>query len=105
MTPTQSPSPQARLDVPTSLTAMLAEIMSEYPSPPPHSQDLKLVLHDSAVYVKRTAHDMQLVIDRVGTDITLLDIGGGFGLFALGFARLGARSICSTISTGSSEQT
>lgn len=72
---------------------MLRRILEEYPVPPPPQTGLDLVLHDPALYARRTAYDMQIVIDRVGTDITVADLGGGFGLFALGFAQLGARSI------------
>lgn len=76
----------------TGLETMLRGILDEYPSPPPPQPGLDLVLHDPDLFARRTAHDMQLVLDRSGTDITVADLGGGFGLFALGFAQLGARS-------------
>lgn len=44
-------------------------------------------------FVERTAFDISLVIDRVGARGTVCDLGGGFGLFAMGCARLGMSAI------------
>jgi cyclopropane fatty-acyl-phospholipid synthase-like methyltransferase len=77
----------------SAIETMLHEIVRDYPKPPAERPGLELVLHAPEVYVSRTAYDMQLMIDRVGKDITVLDLGGGWGLLSLGFARLGARVI------------
>ena len=44
-------------------------------------------------WAERTAFDIQLVTDRIGTSGTICDIGGGSGLFAIGCAQVGLRAI------------
>lgn len=43
--------------------------------------------------IDRIAFNMQIVIDRKGTNITLADIGGGIGLYSVGCAEAGIRAI------------
>lgn len=46
------------------------------------------------VYAHRVAFDVSLALgDRQAEELTVLDLGGGIGLFSLVLARLGARSI------------
>lgn len=40
----------------------------------------------------RVAWNVQLVVDRMGTDVSLCDIGAGVGMFGVGCARLGMRT-------------
>ncbi len=58
--------------------------------------------------VDRIAFHIQLIQDRKGTAITICDIGGGIGLFSVGCAALGMRSIliddfCDEVNLGAGE--
>ncbi len=50
-------------------------------------------LRNKRLWAERTAFDIRLVVDRIGTNGTVCDVGGGFGLFAIGCAHLGLCSI------------
>lgn len=43
--------------------------------------------------VKRIAYNIHLLTSRIGTNISVCDLGGGIGLFSLGCAALGMKSI------------
>lgn len=69
---------------------MLSSLAAEYPDMPGRG---RLDSPQDAIYIARSAFDITTVTDRVGADITVVDIGGGLGLFSLGMAKLGANSI------------
>lgn len=50
-------------------------------------------LRNKRLWAERTAFDIRLVVDRIGTEGTVCDVAGGLGLFAIGCAHLGLRSI------------
>jgi SAM-dependent methyltransferase len=72
------------------LIELLRPISHEY-SPKLDVNTLGRSWHESLL--ARFAFDMKLVIDALGTDITVVDLAGGVGLFSIGFAMLGARSV------------
>lgn len=72
------------------LYRLLEPIAREYPK---MANWLSTMDPAEPVMLQRTAFDMSLVVDRKGTDITVVDIGAGGGLWNLGFAALGSRSI------------
>jgi len=82
----------ARKPAPTlpAIRDVLRPIAARYPA-----MQGRNLLDDPAndLYVQRTAFDIDAVISRIGRRATVVDIGGGLGLFSLGLAQLGARSI------------
>lgn len=75
------------------LVDLVAAIASEYPElPDSYAGDFSDPKSD--VFVKRTAFDVGLVLERVDrASPTVIDIGGGLGLFSAAVSQLGARSI------------
>jgi len=51
------------------------------------------MVEDQLDDVDRIAFNIQIVTDRMGTKITLADIGGGIGLYSVGCAALGLHAI------------
>jgi SAM-dependent methyltransferase len=69
----------------------LSQIAAEFPEMPGRSA---IDSPQHPVYIQRSAFDLALAVKRAGTaGKTIVDIGGGVGLFSLGAAKLGARSI------------
>lgn len=73
------------------LVRILEPIAREYPDLPPGW--VSTMSQAEPVMLQRIAYDMSIVINRKGTDLTVVDVGAGTGLWNLGFAALGARSI------------
>jgi SAM-dependent methyltransferase len=72
------------------LIELLRPITAEY-SPPITPELAGETFYEA--FLARFAFDMKLVTDEQGTDISVVDLAGGIGLFSLGFAKLGARSV------------
>jgi SAM-dependent methyltransferase len=73
-----------------AIAEVMRRITGSYPAMPGRNA-LDDPHHET--YLQRSAFDAGIVAQRLGTDITVVDIGGGLGLFSLGMAALGARSI------------
>jgi SAM-dependent methyltransferase len=68
----------------TDIETLLRSIAVRYPAE---------LVSEQLADVKRIAFHIGLVIVEQGSDITICDIGGGIGLFSIGCAALGMRSI------------
>jgi SAM-dependent methyltransferase len=69
------------------LAQTLEEIADRFPPTPDHKH--YFTLRNRRNWAQRTAYDIALVTDRVGTSGRICDVGGGYGLFAIGCATLG----------------
>lgn len=70
----------------------LADFADRYPVAP--DEQHFFTLHDRQNWARRTAYDINLILERLGSrDLAVCDVGGGYGLFSVGCARLGMRSI------------
>lgn len=73
------------------LTEALVDAAERFP-PIPDGKHF-FTLADRRNWARRTAFDIGFVVERVGARGAVCDVGGGYGLFAIGCARLGMRSI------------
>lgn len=72
------------------LIAMLEPIAAQFPAIP-DAPAVSAPRHPA--FIARTAFDMSLVLARLDGSGAVVDIGGGIGLFSLGMAKLGIRSL------------
>jgi SAM-dependent methyltransferase len=76
----------------TELLQLLRDLIGEFPALP-SLHPVGASNPDNPAYLRRLAFDVSLVLRWRGPDISIVDIGGGLGLFSLALAALGARSI------------
>lgn len=71
--------------------AELLELAEELPDNPDGRHGL--TLGNRGEWAARVAHDVELAVSHVPPGGTVVDVGGGYGLFALACARAGLRAI------------
>jgi SAM-dependent methyltransferase len=69
----------------------LEAIAERFPAPPDDRH--YFTLRNRRNWAERTAYDIGLIVDRVGRTGRVCDVGGGYGLFAIGCAKLGMEAV------------
>jgi SAM-dependent methyltransferase len=69
----------------------LEAIAERFPAPPDDRH--YFTLRNRRNWAERTAYDIGLIVDRIGRNGRVCDVGGGYGLVAIGCAKLGMEAV------------
>jgi SAM-dependent methyltransferase len=78
--------------VASELTETLYRVAQEIPAAPDGRHGF-FTLRNRRNWAERTAHDIDLLVGRIGRHGRVCDVGGGYGLFAVGCAHVGLEAI------------